>query len=175
MWADNDENRYELNIGAEHLNRNPEEILATLMHEMTHLYCIEQGIKDTSNNFRYHNKHFKEQAELRDLEISYAKGIGWSRTKAAPKLIENIRNWGLDYQIQDHRLLYGDMSGYGGKGTGDDDNHGSGGTDDVEGKAVKKKSSTRKYVCPACGISVRATKDVYILCGDCQETMEKEE
>ncbi|MCC8079769.1 MAG: SprT-like family protein, partial [Oscillospiraceae bacterium] len=30
-----------------------------------------------------------------------------------------------------------------------------------------RTSSTRKVVCPACGQSVRATKHVNIICGDC--------
>lgn len=31
----------------------------------------------------------------------------------------------------------------------------------------KKKSSTRKYICPKCGLSIRATKVVRIACMDC--------
>ena len=34
---------------------------------------------------------------------------------------------------------------------------------------TKKPSSTRKYICPCCHQSVRATKAVNILCGDCME------
>ena len=44
----------------------------------------------------------------------------------------------------------------------------TGGSDgDNEGKQGKKKSSTRKYICDCCGISVRATKDVDIMCINC--------
>lgn len=32
---------------------------------------------------------------------------------------------------------------------------------------AKKKSSTRKYVCPKCGMSVRATRAVRIACMEC--------
>ena len=35
----------------------------------------------------------------------------------------------------------------------------------------KRPSSTRKLVCPKCGQSVRATKKVNILCGDCMMQM----
>ena len=35
----------------------------------------------------------------------------------------------------------------------------------------KKSSSTRKYVCPLCGMSVRATKEVRVMCMDCEEQM----
>ncbi len=36
-----------------------------------------------------------------------------------------------------------------------------------KGKAVEKKSSTRKYLYHICGMSVRATKVVRIACMDC--------
>jgi len=35
----------------------------------------------------------------------------------------------------------------------------------------KRSSSTRKLICPKCGQSVRATRKVNILCGDCMEQM----
>ena len=41
--------------------------------------------------------------------------------------------------------------------------------DPSEGKESKPKQSTRKYVCPCCGLIVRATKDCRISCMDCNE------
>ncbi len=37
--------------------------------------------------------------------------------------------------------------------------------------AGKKPSSTRKYTCPVCGQSIRATKEVNVICGDCMVKM----
>ena len=37
---------------------------------------------------------------------------------------------------------------------------------------TRKPSSTRKYICPCYHQSVRATKVVNILCGDCMQKME---
>ena len=34
---------------------------------------------------------------------------------------------------------------------------------------TKKPSSTRKYICPCCGNSFRATKSINVLCMDCNE------
>lgn len=47
-----------------------------------------------------------------------------------------------------------------------------GGAGDTDTPATPKRSSTRKYVCPCCGNSVRATKAVNLICGDCMEKME---
>lgn len=43
------------------------------------------------------------------------------------------------------------------------------GTDTNPGE--RRPSSTRKLICPKCGQSVRATRKVNILCGDCMERM----
>ena len=61
---------YELNIGADYLNRPIENIVATLIHEGCHLYAMQNGIKDTSNRGCYHNRRFKALAESRGLIIS---------------------------------------------------------------------------------------------------------
>lgn len=72
VWASGTGRYYELNLGAEYLSRPIENVLATLMHEMVHIYCLENGIKDTSNGGRYHNTRFKQEAEKRGLSISKA-------------------------------------------------------------------------------------------------------
>jgi len=66
VWKNEDgANRHEINIGAGTLARPIENIVATLVHEMVHLYCMENGIKDTSRGTTYHNKKFKQEAEKR--------------------------------------------------------------------------------------------------------------
>ena len=138
---------HEINLGAGTLDRPIAAIVATLLHEMTHHYCDSNGIKDTSRNGHYHNKRFKVEAEKRDLIITYEPSIGWSRTTPSDGLIAfcEEQGWsGIDLK----RL-------------------GTGGS----GKIKRKPSSTRKYVCPCCGQSVRATKSVNIIYGDCDEQM----
>ncbi len=158
VWKDNGNNYYEINISAEHLSRPIENVLATLMHEMVHLYCMINGIADTSKNGRYHNKRFQAEAQKRDLKIEYAQYIGYSITSPTESFIGMIRKHGLLANIDRCRV------------SGDAPPSPVGGNDD---DTKKKKGSTRKYVCKSCGISVRATKDVNIICGDCMCPMEK--
>ena len=40
--------------------------------------------------------------------------------------------------------------------------------------ATKTKQSSRKYVCPVCGCIIRATKEVHVICGDCNVEFEEE-
>ena len=50
-------------ISGEGLRRTPDEVLGTLLHEAAHALAHARGIKDTSRQGRYHNKHFKTLAE----------------------------------------------------------------------------------------------------------------
>lgn len=83
--------RYVISISAEYLNRTLDEICATLLHEMIHLYNGLNDIKDTSNNYVYHNKKFKVEAEKRGLVIEHAKTIGWSVTTLQPSTVELVK------------------------------------------------------------------------------------
>lgn len=109
-----DDGFYEINICAEHLARPFEQVAETLLHEMVHLYNLQIGVQDTSRGGTYHNKKYKEAAEL--------------HRKSLPK---------------------------------------------IPG-AAKTKQSSRKYVCPVCGCIIRATKEVHVICGDCNVEFEEE-
>ena len=142
--------RHELNIGAGTLDRPIENVTATVLHEMVHLFNLQVGIQDTSRGNTYHNKRFKEEAEKRGLLIDYDPKIGHSITQPAPALKSfcTAQRWRNKLTIA--RTL--DLP------------------DDTPRQ--KKPSSTRKYACPCCGQSVRATKEVRILCMECAQQME---
>lgn len=151
------EYRYELNIGAGTLDRPIENVVSTLLHEMVHIYHLQNGIQDCSRGGTYHNKKFKEKAESIGLIIDYDKKIGWSITSPSEELIEYIisKDW---QDIRINRNEYCGLAGTGktGKGTS-------------SGDTGKKASSTRKYICPCCGASVRATRTLSIVCGECAD------
>lgn len=76
-WSDN---HHEILISAESLARGPEATLGTLIHELAHAVAAATGVRDTSNNNRYHNKRFKEIAEGLGITLEQADTIGWSVT-----------------------------------------------------------------------------------------------
>lgn len=153
VWKDGQRKKafHEINISAEALDRPIANTIATLVHEMVHYYCHINGIQDTSRGNTYHNKRFKEEAEKRGLSIEYDKQIGWSLTQPAPalKTFCTAQHWR-------NKLTISRSGGMGGK----------------EPKP-KAPSSTRKYVCPCCGQSIRATKDVRLICADCSQVLVK--
>ena len=149
----------EINIGAGTLDRPIENVVATMLHEMVHYYCYVKGIKDTSRGGQYHNsKGFKAEAEKRALHLEYDNRIGWSITSPTEELIDFI----LANQLEDIRIgrnegqsFYIGIGGKAGNGT--------------TTPPTKKPTNTRKYICPCCSNSFRATKNINVLCMDCNE------
>lgn len=157
VWNNNGTPTYELNIGAETLNRPIENVTATMIHEACHLYALMNDIKDTSNRGVYHNKTFKKIAEdLGKLHIDRHNKYGWTITSPT----EDTLDFCITYGLED--ILINRQSPYSFKGVGTPTAGNSGGIN-----LPKKPSSTRKYICPCCGNSFRATKNINVLCMDC--------
>jgi curved DNA-binding protein CbpA len=77
-WNVADEQRTEIMISGEGLRRSASDVLGTLLHEAAHALAHARGIKDTSRQGRYHNKHFKALAEELGLIVEHDARIGWS-------------------------------------------------------------------------------------------------
>ena len=152
---------HEINIGAGTLDRPIENVCATLLHEVCHYYCYIHHIKDTSRNGTYHNSRFKTVAESHGLIIDHHPKYGWTITSPSDDLLDFVLENGLTDILINRNEHYG--ISVGGSGT-----H-SGGA--APTPAPPKKSNSRKYQCPICGNSVRATKVVNIGCLDCGTPM----
>ncbi|MGN0819032.1 MAG: SprT-like domain-containing protein [Christensenellaceae bacterium] len=152
VWKENadDIGAHEINISAQFLNRPLIDICETMLHEMCHLYASQNNLKDCSRSGTYHNKLFKQIAETHGLKCECVATIGWSATALTDDskiVLQTFLDNNSDSVI--YRLPK------------------------VSGVKVKS-SSTRKYICPVCGMSVRATKEVRLICADCNEPMTEE-
>ena len=143
---------YEINMCAEHLSRTFDSICGTLLHEMIHLKNLHDNVKDTCRSGTYHNKRFKSVAERHGLTVKKDSKYGYCRTW----ITNEVAEW-LSTQYPDetgfalHRNKITKLS------------------------ATGKKSSSRKYICHSCGTSIRASKKVNVICGDCGVEFEEEE
>lgn len=149
---------YEINIGAETLDRPIENTVATMIHEFVHLFCRVNGITEVSANGFYHNKMFKKLAEERGLIIEKHPQYGFTITSPG----EAVLDFCIDNDLRDIELHR--ETPYSIRITG-----GASSNNGTMAKPVRKPSSTRKYVCPCCGNSFRATKTINVLCIDCGE------
>ncbi len=161
-WSvDGDKGMREINIGAGTLSRPIENVVASLLHEMVHYYNDKNGVKDASRGNSYHNKNFKAKAEACDLIVEHHPTYGWSITSPSDALLEFcVENSLTEIRINRIDAVFGRQVGKGPNGGVDTKNGGS-----------NKKSSTRKYICPCCGMSVRATRAVNVACLDCDEQL----
>lgn len=85
----------ELNLCAEHIGREPQEIVATLLHEMVHILNAQNEVKDC-NAAQYHNKSFKGLAESAGLLVEKFPGRGWAKTSLNEDGIEFVKSVGVD-------------------------------------------------------------------------------
>lgn len=163
-WKETDnkdsEGYYEITVTADYLDRDPVDVAGTLLHEMVHLFNKMNGIDDCSRGGSYHNKKFKIAAESHGLVCERSKTYGFNNTTPTEQTVEFIKKFDL------HFGLYRPQTGN--KPTPDDDTS----KPDDEQDKPKKRRHTRKYVCPICGAIIRATRDVNVICGDCEVPFE---
>jgi hypothetical protein len=150
---------HEINIGAGTLARPIEEVTATLLHEMVHYHNYILGIQDCSRGGTYHNRKFRDSAEAHGLIVDHHDKYGWTITSPSDALLQFC----LDNDLSDILINRNEYGGYRVTGTG---THAP-----APPLVTTRTSSTRKYICPCCGNSVRATKNVNIGCLDCQAPM----
>lgn len=155
-WKEKDgkEGYYEINIMAEHLARPFHDVAGTMLHEMVHLYNLEKGVKDTSRAGTYHNKKFKDSAEAHGLNVAKDEKYGWAITALNNEAYEEVTDF-MDFINEESFSIYREEAP----------------------KPEKKsgcKSSSRKYVCPCCGMIIRATKEVKVICADCDCLLEED-
>ncbi len=159
IWENKDKSQYEMNIAAEMLNCDIEEILDTLIHEMIHIYCREKNIQDVSRGGSYHNGRFKALAESKGLVCIKTPKYGWNTVgKGNEQLITYALEKGWAEILLSRRtatpILFPNQQILHPPQSGD-----------------RRPSSTRKLQCPNCQTSVRATKQVRIMCMDCMIQM----
>jgi hypothetical protein len=150
IWTNEDESdkRREINICAENANLSIIQIVEIMLHEMVHYYCDLQGIKTTSRNGTFHNKHYKEYAERFGLKVEKTDKYGYADTKLNSDTLNLVKELNFN---QEAFTLYRF----------------------TDGKVNKKKGSI-KHICPLCHCVARTTKEIPLICGSCEADMEIE-
>jgi hypothetical protein len=153
LWKENenDEGMYEINLSAQFLNRPISEIASTLIHEMCHQFAKVNNFKDTARSGSFHNKLFRQIAEDHGLNVELNGGRGWAATtlkESTKRLVESFIEQNPKTPV--YRVM------------------------PMKPKRVRNVS-VRKYICPDCEVSVRATKAVNVVCGDCNKQMQEEQ
>lgn len=142
MWDTSNGMKYSIVIATEFL-RDHENVLRTLVHEMCHIYAMENGLKDTSRGGYYHNNTFKEIAEKAHL-ICTKERQGWATRNEDEELKKVFKEIMGDAFIT---FNWANKPEPKKEGTGEG----------AEGQP-KKKSGYYIFKCPQCGATIRTTK-----------------
>ncbi len=126
---------------------------------MVHYHNYVLGIQDCSRGGTYHNRKFRDSAENHGLIVDHHDKYGWTITHPSDELLQFC----LDNDLGDILINRNEYGGFRATGTG---THAP-----APPPTIPRKQSVRKYVCPCCGNSVRATKNVNIGCLDCAVQM----
>lgn len=163
MWEQGRGSKYAIKLASEHLN-NLETMQITLLHEMCHLYAMEQGIKDTTRNGYYHNKNFAEIATKAGLIVTQEK-----QGAATRSMSEELKAWLEETcPIKSIRIVWKPEGKKQSRGEGEQEQ--PEGEDGNEEQKPKKRSGYYVYKCPICGATARTTKAAQILA--CMGTQE---
>lgn len=166
VWEGKNGGNWEINISAEYLARPTCEIICTLIHEMVHLYNLQNGVKDCSSN-QYHNKHFKKMAERACLIVSRIDPFGWASTTMHPE----AKKWLTGLFVNDEAFsVYrrGSRSSPGDNKAAGGDNNGV--------KPTKPKGPGSKMKKWSCGCTnVRCAIELEATCIKCGNGFKKQE
>lgn len=165
IWNDDDENfYYEINISAENLGDGLMEVSHILLHEMCHLYNLQNDIRDCNPKTQYHNKKFKDVAESVGLLVEKDKRYGYGFTSLSDEVkeeISNISNYGIDDVFNIRRGIKEDQ----------DEKE-----KDEDGKDKPKVKRIFKYVCPKCNTEIKSKySGLEIICKSCETSFEEQE
>ena len=159
LWEVKDGAKHEINIGAGTLDRPIEEVVATLLHEMCHMWNdTVLNVQDCSGSSKkYHNKAFRDACLSHGLNCYRSEKYGWSHAEPSDMLVE----WILDNNVQEIMMCRNEPYGIriaGGSATA---NGGAATT------GTASKGHSIRYKCPICAQLARTTKTARLICGDC--------
>ena len=153
LWYNRGTNEkyYEINLNPIGFNKDSDEIIGVLLHEMCHYYNRINNINDGKGN--RHNKKFKESAERVGLVVDEDNfAITTTSDELKHFIHSNIEPF-VDVNVFDLYL-----------------------TIELKEKERKPRKKTQfKYICPKCGMVAKAKAELNIVCGACQIELEMED
>ncbi len=139
---------YRIEINEPELYVQLQDMILDVVTQMILAYGIHNGIKITCNRGVYKNKEFKKVADKVGVITERTK-YGYEPRGIDDKLLAIGKKYDfkkMNVYIKTEKVIY----------------------DECKRIVAKKPTSTRKYICPSCGDSFRATKEVFFMCKKCK-------
>ena len=132
--------RHEIMIAGERLKGGKDDVCETMLHEMVHLYCSVNNIKDMNSNHTKHTKKYAKAAEAHGLEVDCDDKLGWAITSLNASAKAFVDSLDLDMSVFDYfrnTIL-----------------------------PPSKPTPKKGYACPICGLFVMGKKGIRIKCAE---------
>lgn len=138
--------KYEILVCENDLFKNSKRMLIDVLCQIIQIIILQYGVKG-SNHGNYINKWVAEYFHKYGIKTVRTK-YGYEPINCDEKYINELSPQCKFGKSDIHLYIPGERIQNG-----------------------KKKTSTRKYICPCCGNSFRATKNINMLCLDCNKVM----
>src|SRR6266487_575768 len=136
--------------------QKPTKVLATLVHEMAHLWQHHYGKPPRKG---YHDKQWAAKMyEIGLIPTATGEPGGKETGQKMTHLIEENGNFArtVSNLLEEHpTILYHDRN-------------------ENDAASKKKAASKTRYTCPGCGLNAWAKPEAPLVCGECQEPMQAE-
>lgn len=153
-WKNGESFVDEISLNPEHFDRDFE-LVDTMLHELVHVYCRQNGIKDTSRAGYYHNAKFKKVAEQFGLKCVECKKVGWNTTAEGNEEFLKELNQTLPYPVNSEMIRRSDSA--------------------KKGPTIRTKPRNHVYTCPLCDMTIKHKDLIYIQCMKCHCWVELDE
>jgi predicted RNA-binding Zn-ribbon protein involved in translation (DUF1610 family) len=155
-WERDGEVKHEISLNPAYLkSRDQREVASTLVHEMVHLWQQEFG---KPGRGRYHNAEWADKMETIGLMPSSTAAPGGERTgdRVSHYIVEGAL-YAQAFDAMPAEFLLPWVCGEVESGR--------------NGKKKPRKASKVKYTCPECGANAWGCPSLFLVCGDCDESM----
>ena len=132
---------YEIGIAGEYLASGVVHAACTLAHEMVHLYCKINGIRDMNKMGTKHSKKFAKVCDKHGLICDEDPKYGWAMTTGSAAFVEFIESCGFDESVFEYWR-----------------------NTIIPAPTIVSK---KQFICPICQTKVSAKAETNIMCGDC--------
>lgn len=170
IWTDGRDSHkmHEIALSASLMEQGMHMVIGVLLHEMIHLFCSVNKIKDTSNGVTYHNSKFKTESEKRGLvfiQTEVCKVNGWYETALSENAELVVDGFNLNVNaFAISRDFVDTLSSH----SEEEEKE----VPKIEVmKKVRKKNS--EYSCPSCDLKFKAKDTLNIICGHCEVSLDE--
>ena len=151
---DNDE--YNIVVRSSMLKKSEQDIYETVLHQMFHIFNMENGLSDVSRHYRFHNRNFVYAVVTHGCVAVRDYGEGYCRLVIPDKVKKKIQYDNLADEMEQAIKKDNFLS-------------------EIKYPTRIEMNNAYKFYCPVCHRPALGRKNMKLYCGYCHVEMERKE